>query len=79
MAFDVNKESKKVIDYLKKHPEVIKDFTKDPVKFLEKKTGLDLPDEQINKVIETVKKEVVGKIDAEKVAKGIDLIKGLMK
>ena len=34
-------------------------FTKDPIGTLEKKLGIDLPDEQINQVIEGVK----GKID----------------
>lgn len=76
---DLTKIATNIITTIKKNPDLIDDFLKDPVKFVEKKTGLDLPDDQINKIIDKVKKEVASKIDAEKIAKGIKLVEGLLK
>lgn len=82
MAVDIKKEAKKLIDEIKKNPDLIKDFTKNPVKFVESKTGLDLPDEQINKIIDQVKAEVTklaSKVDVEKLGKAANALKGLLK
>lgn len=82
MAVDIKKEATKLINEIKKDPTLLNDFTKDPVKFVEKKTGLDLPDEQINKIIDQVKGEaskLAGKVDAEKLEKAAGLLKGLLK
>lgn len=38
--------------------DLLDSFTKDPVATLEKKLGIDLPDEQINKLIEMIKKQL---------------------
>lgn len=79
MAIDIKKEAAKLIETIQKNPKLVSEFTKDPVKFIEKKTGLDLPDEQINKIIKQVKKEIEKNIDTEKIAKGIEIIKKLKK
>lgn len=82
MTVDIKKEAKKLIDEIKKNPDLIKDFTKNPVKFVESKTGLDLPDEQINKIIDQVKAEVTklaSKVDVEKLGKAANALKGLLK
>lgn len=76
---DLTKIATKIIDTIKKDPTLVDDFLKDPVKFVEKKTGIDLPDDQINKIIDKVKKEVAKKVDVEKVAKGIKVISDLLK
>lgn len=76
---DLKKVAEKLIKEIQKDPNLISDFTKNPVKFVEKKTGLDLPDEEINKVIDTIKKNAAKNIDMEKVGKGIEMISGLLK
>ena len=60
---DIQKIITDVVAKLKADPQLIKNFVADPVKTLEKTFGIDLPDDQINQVIEGVK----GKIDLSKV------------
>ena len=74
---DLSKVAEKLISEIKKDPTQITEFTKDPVKFVEKKTGVDLPDDQINQVIASVKKEA-GKIDADDIKKGLNVLSSLM-
>lgn len=47
-------------------------FTKDPVKTLESKLGIDLPDEQINKLVDAIKAKL-------KLDKAADLLGGIGK
>lgn len=56
---DIQKIINDVVAKLTSNPELIKGFLSNPVQLLEKTFGIDLPDEQINQVIEGVK----GKID----------------
>ncbi|MBR3504551.1 MAG: hypothetical protein IKO07_09990 [Clostridia bacterium] len=60
---DIQKIINDVIAKLKADPNLLKKFATNPVETLEKTLGIDLPDEQINQVIEGVK----GKIDLSKV------------
>jgi len=56
---DVMAEVKKVVDEatakLKSDPELLKKFQKDPVKTLEGITGIDLPDDKIQGVVDAIK------------------------
>ena len=56
---DIQKIISDVVAKLTSNPELVKAFLSNPVQLLEKTFGIDLPDEQINQVIEGVK----GKID----------------
>ena len=56
---DIQKIIADVVARLTSNPDLIKSFLSNPVQLLEKTFGIDLPDEQINQVIEGVK----GKID----------------
>ena len=56
---DIQKIIADVVAKLTSNPDLIKSFLSNPVQLLEKTFGIDLPDEQINQVIEGVK----GKID----------------
>ena len=56
---DIQKIINDVVAKLKDNPDLIKKFVSNPVQLLEKTFGIDLPDDQIAKVIEGVK----GKID----------------
>ncbi len=60
---DIQKIINDVVAKLKADPNLLKSFAANPVQVLEKTLGIDLPDEQINKVIEGVK----GKVDLSKV------------
>ena len=63
---DIQKIINDVVAKLTSNPELIKGFLSNPVQLLEKTFGIDLPDEQINQVIEGVK----GKIDLSNVDLG---------
>ncbi len=47
-----------IIQKLTGNKDLLAAFTKDPVGLLEKTFGIDLPDEQINKLIELIKSKV---------------------
>ena len=60
---DIQKIISDVVAKLTSNPDLIKSFLANPVEMLEKTFGIDLPDDQINQVIEGVK----GKIDLSKI------------
>ena len=63
---DIQKIIEEVVSKLKVDPKVLAQFAADPVKTLEKVFNIDLPDDQINKIIEGVK----GQVDLSKVDLG---------
>ena len=64
-----------VVEKLKKDDSLLKNFKNEPIKTLEKLIGKDLPDEQIEKVIELIK----AKLAAEDIADKAEDIKGALK
>ena len=75
---DIQKIITDVVAKLKADPSLLKNFAADPVKTLEGITGLDLPDDQINAVIEGIKGKIdLGGIDIKQATGIIDKIKGL--
>ena len=58
---DIQKIINDVVAKLKNNPDLVKSFLADPVKTLEKTLGIDLPDDQINPVIEGVKSKLGAK------------------
>ncbi len=52
---DLEKIIKKVTEALNDNEKLIQEFLSNPVKVLESKLGIDLPDDQINAVVEGVK------------------------
>lgn len=68
-----------IVAKLKENDDLLKNFKEEPVKVLEKITGKDLPDDQVEKVIDLVKAklaagEIAGKADDIK-----DKLKGIGK
>lgn len=63
---DIQKIIGDVVAKLTGDPELIKSFLANPVQLLEKTFGIDLPDDQINQVIEGVK----GKLDLSNIDLG---------
>ena len=75
---DIQKIITDVVSKLKADPQLIKNFVADPVKTLEKTLGIDLPDEQINQVIEGVKSKIdLSKIDLGQATGLLGKLKGL--
>ena len=52
---DIKDKVTEVVEKIKKDPELLEQFQKDPVKTVEKVVGMDLPDELIEKVVEGIK------------------------
>ncbi len=55
---DIKKKIEEIADKVKNDKDFAAKFTKDPVKALEGVLGVDLPDDQINSVIEGVKAKI---------------------
>ena len=70
MNIDIKEILDKVVDKIKDDPTLLAKFKKDPVAVVEKLVGIDLPNDQLEKVADLVKV----KIDADKVG---DVLEGL--
>ena len=65
---DIQKIIGDVVAKLTSDPELVKSFLSNPVETLEKTFGVDLPDDQINQVIEGIKNNIdLSKIDLSKI------------
>jgi hypothetical protein len=63
MAFDIKKQVEEITQKLQSDPKLLENFQKEPVKTLEGLTGVDLPDDKIQPVVDAVKaKLAVGNI-----------------
>ena len=75
---DIQKIIADVVAKLAGNPDLIKKFLGNPVELLEKTFGIDLPDEQINQVIEGVKGKLdLGGVDVAQAAGMLGKLKGL--
>ena len=68
---DIKKKIEEIVNKVKNDKDFANKFQKDPVKAVESVLGVDLPDDQINNIIDGVK----AKITADKAG---DMIKGLL-
>lgn len=76
---DIQKIITDVVSKLTGNPDLIKNFLSNPVQFLEKTFGIDLPDDQINQVIEGVKSKLdLSKIDIKEAAGLLGKLKGIL-
>ncbi|MBR1821832.1 MAG: hypothetical protein IJ769_09435 [Clostridia bacterium] len=75
---DIQKIISDVVAKLTGNPELIKSFLANPVELLEKTFGIDLPDDQINQVIEGVKGKIdLSSVDLKDAAGLLGKLKGL--
>ncbi len=75
---DIQKIIGDVVAKLTGNPDLIKSFLSNPVELLEKTFGIDLPDDQINQVIEGVKGKIdLSNIDLGQAAGLLGKIKGI--
>ena len=70
MALDIKKEVEELVQKIQKNPKLMNQFMENPIKVVEDLIGIDLPDDQIQKVVELIK----AKLDLDKVG---DLLGGL--
>lgn len=70
MAMDIKKMAEDLVKKIMEDPQLLKKFRETPVPVLEKLLGIDLPDDQIEKLAELIK----ARIDLEKAG---DMLKGL--
>ena len=76
---DIQQIINTVVSKLQGDPAVLKQFVADPVKTLEKVFNVDLPDEQINKVIDGVKGQLdLSKLDVSQAAGILGTLKKLL-
>ena len=76
---DIQKIIADVVAKLTSNPDLIKSFISNPVQLLEKTFGIDLPDVQINKVIEGVKGQIdLSKFDVKEAAGLLGKLKGIL-
>lgn len=70
---DMKAQISKIVDEITKDQSLLEEFQKNPVKVVEKKLGVDLPDDVVNKVIDGVK----AKISVDKLSGAVDSLKKL--
>lgn len=58
MAFDIKKTVEEIVEKITSDESLRKSFAKEPIKVIEKLTGVDLPDDQIEKVVDLVKAKI---------------------
>ena len=76
---DIQKIIGDVVAKLTSNPDLIKSFLANPVELLEKTFGIDLPDEQINQVIEGVKGQLdLSKLDVGQAVGMLGKLKGML-
>lgn len=71
MSIDIKAKAEELAAKLQKDPALLRSFQKDPVKTLEKLTGLDLPDSQLQPLVAGIKAKLAasdlgGKLDGLK-------------
>lgn len=72
MDFDIKEVIENIVEKLKSDDELMESFKTEPIKTLEKLLNIDLPDEQLEKVIEGIK----AKLGIDDIA---DKLQGLKK
>ncbi len=70
---DLQKVIKQVLELLNNNESLVKEFLADPAKVLESKLGIDLPNEQVNAVVEGVKT----KLKLDEAASVLNAVQGL--
>ena len=51
MSFDVKAKIDELVGRIQKDPDMLRSFQDDPIKTVEKLTGVDLPDDQIKPLV----------------------------
>ena len=57
---DIKETIEKTVEKIKNDKNFQEEFKKDPVKAIEKVTGVDLPDDMVEKVVPAIKAKIAG-------------------
>lgn len=68
---DIKEQIRKIAEEISHNPNIKDQFEKEPVKVIEKLTGVDLPDEMVMKVIDGVK----ARLTMDNASKIVDALK----
>lgn len=71
----IKKKINEIVDKIKSDKKFAAKFKKDPIKAVESVIGIDLPDDQIMKIVDGVK----AKINIDNAGDAINKLKGLFK
>ena len=75
---DIQKIIEDIVSKLKIDPKLLAQFAADPVKTIEKVFNIDLPDDQINQIIDGIKSKVdLSKVDVGQAVGILGKLKGL--
>ena len=75
MGFDVKVKIDELVGKLQKDPAQLKSFQNDPIKTVEKLTGVDLPDDQLKPLVAGIKAKLsIGDLGGK-----LDGLKNLLK
>lgn len=55
---DIKAKIEELVNKVKNDPKFLADFQKDPVKAVESVVGVDLPDDEINKIVDGIKAKI---------------------
>ncbi len=72
MVLDIKAKITELVEKIQKDPKMLESFEKEPVKTVEGLVGVDLPDDQINPIVDGIK----AKLNLDKAA---GLLGGLFK
>ena len=73
MAIDIKEKIEELVEKIQGDKDILAKFQKDPVAVVEKLIGMDLPNDQIEKVADMVK----AKLDLDKVGDALGMLGGL--
>ena len=68
---DIKAKIEEIVNKAKSDPEFLNRLKEDPVKTLESVTGLDLPDDQVKAVAETLKDKLGSEVDTAKIVEAV--------
>ena len=60
---DIKKIISDIIEKLKSNPDAVKSFQSEPTKTVKDLTGIDLPEDQVNAVVDGIKEKLGGGLD----------------
>lgn len=75
MAFELKDKITEIVNKIKGEPDVMDKFKKDPEKTIEDLAGVDIPDGQLEKIVEGVK----AKVTVDKLSGIADKVTGFFK
>ena len=58
LNFDIKAKINEIVEKLKNDDDLLEQFNKNPAKLLEEYIGIDLPDDQVNQLVEGIKAKI---------------------